>query len=163
MSSIVFISLGGNLGNTLEIFKNSYLEIEKKIGRITAFSNLYQTAAWGKTDQPDFLNQVIIVQSDFSAANTMETILTIEENMGRVRTQKNAPREIDIDILFFNNDIINLPELIIPHPLLQERKFVLIPLNEIAPDFKHPILLKTSQELLKICPDSLNVQKKEHI
>jgi 2-amino-4-hydroxy-6-hydroxymethyldihydropteridine diphosphokinase len=83
--------------------------------------------------------------------------------MGRVRTQKNAPREIDIDILFFNNDIIHLPELIIPHPLLQERKFVLIPLYEIAPNFKHPILLKTPQELLEVCTDSLDVQKKDII
>ena len=159
----IYLLLGSNLKNPAQQLSIARKYIETQIGEIIKASSLYATAAWGNTNQPDFLNQVIILQSEFSAANTMKTILTIEENMGRVRTQKNAPREIDIDILFFNDDVINLPELVIPHPLLQERKFVLIPLNEIAPDFKHPILLKIAQELLEICPDSLNVQKKEHI
>jgi 2-amino-4-hydroxy-6-hydroxymethyldihydropteridine diphosphokinase len=159
----IYLLLGSNLKNPEQQLSIARKHIGAEIGEIIKASSLFATAAWGNTNQPDFLNQVIILQSDFSAANTMETILTIEENMGRIRTQKNAPREIDIDILFFNHDIINLPELIIPHPLLQERKFVLIPLNEIAPDFKHPILLKTAQELLEICTDSLDVQKKEHI
>ena len=159
----IYLLLGSNLKNPAERLTIARKLVESQIGEIIKTSSLYATAAWGNTNQPDFLNQVIVVHSNFSADFIMETILKIEENMGRIRTQKNAPREIDIDILFFNHDIINLPELIIPHPLLQERKFVLIPLNEIAPDFKHPILLKTSQELLKICPDSLNVQKKEHI
>lgn len=159
----IYLLLGSNLKNPEQQLSIARKYIGAEIGEIIKTSSLYATAAWGNTNQPDFLNQVIIVESDFSAANTMETILTIEENMGRVRTQKNAPREIDIDILFFNHNIINLPELIIPHPLLQERKFVLIPLNEIEPDFKHPILLKTAQELLEMCTDSLDVQKKEHI
>ena len=159
----IYLLLGSNLKNPEQQLSIARKHIGAEIGEIVKTSSLYATAAWGNTNQPDFLNQVIIVQSDFSAANTMETILIIEENMGRVRTQKNAPREIDIDILFFNNDIINLPELVIPHPLLQERKFVLIPLKEIAPDFKHPFLLKTAQELLEICTDSLDVQKKDII
>jgi len=159
----IYLLLGSNLKNPEQQLSAARNYITTEIGEITKASSLYATAAWGNTNQPDFLNQVIIVQSDFSAANTMETILTIEENMGRVRTQKNAPREIDIDILFFNNDIIHLPELIIPHPLLQERRFVLIPLYEIAPNFKHPILLKTPQELLEVCTDSLDVQKKDII
>jgi 2-amino-4-hydroxy-6-hydroxymethyldihydropteridine diphosphokinase len=159
----IYLLLGSNLKNPEQQLSAARNYITTEIGEITKASSLYATAAWGNTNQPDFLNQVIIVQSDFSAANTMETILTIEENMGRVRTQKNAPREIDIDILFFNNDIIHLPELIVPHPLIQERKFVLIPLYEIAPNFKHPILLKTPQELLEVCTDSLDVQKKDII
>lgn len=159
----IYLLLGSNLKNPEQQLTAARNYITTEIGEITKASSLYATAAWGNTNQPDFLNQVIIVQSDFSAANTMETILTIEENMGRIRTQKNAPREIDIDILFFNNDIIHLPELIIPHPLLQERRFVLIPLYEIAPNFKHPILLKTPQELLEVCTDSLDVQKKDII
>jgi len=159
----IYLLLGSNLKNPEQQLSIARNHIAAEIGKIIKTSSLYATAAWGNTNQPNFLNQVIIVQSDFSAADTMETILTVEENMGRIRTQKNAPREIDIDILFFNNDIINLPELVVPHPLLQERKFVLIPLNEIAPDFKHPILLKTAQELLEMCTDSLDVQKKEHI
>lgn len=158
-----YLLLGSNLKNPAEQLSIARNHITPNIGEIIKASSLYATSAWGNTNQPDFLNQVIVVKSDFSADFIMETILKIEENMGRIRTQKNAPREIDIDILFFNNDIINLPELTIPHPLLQERKFVLIPLNEIAPDFKHPILLKTTQELLEICPDSLDVQKKDII
>jgi len=159
----IYFLLGSNLKNPEQQLSIARKHIGTEIGEIIKASSLYATAAWGNTNQPDFLNQLIVVYSNFSADFIMETILTIEENMGRIRTQKNAPREIDIDILFFNHDIINLPELIIPHPLLQERKFVLIPLNEIAPDFKHPILLKTAQELLEMCTDSLDVQKKEHI
>ena len=159
----IYLLLGSNLKNPEQQLSIARKHIGAEIGEIIKASSLYATAAWGNTNQPDFLNQVIIVHSNFSADFIMETILKIEENMGRVRTQKNAPREIDIDILFFNNDIINLPELVVPHLLLQERKFVLIPLNEIAPDFKHPILNKTTKELLEICTDSLDVQKKEHI
>jgi len=153
--------LGSNLKNPEQQLSSARNLIAAEIGEIIDTSSLYATAAWGNTNQPDFLNQVIVINTDFSAETLMETILKTEENMGRIRTQKNAPREIDIDILFFNNDIIQLSELIIPHPLLQERKFVLIPLNEIAPHFKHPILLKTTQELLEMCTDSLDVQKKD--
>ena len=159
----VYLLLGSNLKNPEQQLSAARNHIAAEIGEIIKASALYTTAAWGNTDQPDFLNQVIVVDTDFSANNLMETILTIEANMGRIRTHKNAPREIDIDILFFNNDIIHLPELIVPHPLLQERKFVLIPLNEIEPSYKHPILLKTTQELLEICTDSLDVQKKDII
>ena len=156
-----YLLLGSNLKNPEQQLSTARNLIVAEIGEIINTSSLYATAAWGNTNQPDFLNQVIVVNSDFSAEKLMETILEIEANMGRIRTQKNAPREIDIDILFYNNDIINLPELIVPHPLLQERKFVLIPLSEIAPNYKHPILLKTTQELLEICTDSLDVQKKD--
>ena len=159
----VYLLLGSNLKNPEQQLSAARNHITAEIGEIINTSSLYATAAWGNTYQPDFLNQVVVVKSDFSATTLMETILTIEENMGRIRTQKNAPREIDIDILFFNNDIINLPELIVPHPLLQGRKFVLIPLSEIAPNYIHPILLKTTQELLEICTDSLDVQKKDII
>ena len=158
-----YLLLGSNLKNPEQQLFSARNLIAAEIGEILNTSSLYTTAAWGKTDQPDFLNQVIVVNTNFSAEKLMETILKIEANMGRIRTQKNAPREIDIDILFFNNDIIDLPELIVPHPLLQERKFVLIPLNEIAPNYKHPILLKTNQELLEICTDRLDVQKKDII
>jgi 2-amino-4-hydroxy-6-hydroxymethyldihydropteridine diphosphokinase len=159
----IYLLLGSNLKNPEQQLSIARKHIATEIGEIIKASSLYATAAWGNKNQPDFLNQVIIVKCNFSADYIMETILTIEENMGRIRTQKNAPREIDIDILFFNNDIIHLPELIVPHQLIQERRFVLIPLNEIAPGFKHPIILKTTQELLEICTDSLDVQKKDII
>ena len=133
--------------------------IEKKIGKIIRQSGLYQTAAWGKTDQPDFLNQVIVADTKLTAAQTMETILSIETAMGRIRTEKNAPRIIDIDILFFNKEIIHKKNLSVPHPSIHLRRFVLVPLNEIAPNFIHPVLQKTNHQLLMKCPDELNVKK----
>ncbi len=122
-------------------------------------SAIYQTAAWGNTEQPDFLNQVIIVQTKLTAVQTMQTILQIEKEMGRMRTVKNAPRIIDIDILFFNKEIINTAELTVPHPQLQNRRFVLVPLNELSPNFKHPVLKKNIHQLFIHCHDKLNVKK----
>ena len=158
MSSIVFISLGGNLGNTLEIFKNSYLEIEKKIGRITAFSNLYQTAAWGKTDQPDFLNQVISLETDLNPEKIMSELLDIELLFGRRRDIVWGPRILDLDILFLGNQIVSSENLTIPHPQIAHRRFVLIPMAEIAPDFLHPVLQQTILELLELTTDLQSVR-----
>jgi len=90
---------------------------------------------------------------------TMQTILSIEEKMGRIRTKKNAPRIIDIDILFFNKHIIQTKNLVVPHPQLQNRNFVLIPLNELSPNLKHPVFNKTIHQLLRISPDTLTVNK----
>jgi len=89
----------------------------------------------------------------------MQTILKIEKKMGRIRTIKNAPRIIDIDILFFNKEIINEAELTVPHPQIQNRRFVLVPLNQLSPNLKHPLLNKTVHQLLINCPDELNVKK----
>lgn len=129
------------------------------MGLIKRQSKFYQTAAWGKTDQPDFINQVIVVSSKLNAEACIETIFMIEHKMGRIRTEKNAPRIIDIDILFFNKDIIHTALLVVPHPALHERRFVLIPLNELSPLFIHPVLGKTIHALLLKCRDSLNVKK----
>ena len=133
--------------------------INRQIGKTIRKSGIYQTAAWGNTKQPDFLNQVIIVETGLTAAETMQAILLIEKNMGRIRTVKNAPRVIDIDILFFNKEIIDQKELIVPHPEIQNRRFVLIPLNELSPNLKHPVLLKNNHQLLNACKDELNVKK----
>jgi 2-amino-4-hydroxy-6-hydroxymethyldihydropteridine diphosphokinase len=151
--------LGSNMGNSIEILSTAIEQIEEKIGSVLLGSDLYATAAWGNTSQPDFLNQVIEVATPLDAAETLEIILSIEKNMGRIRTIKNAPRIIDIDILFFNNEIINRSNLIVPHPEIQNRRFVLTPLNEIAPQMIHPVLNKTIEQLLSICPDQLAVKK----
>lgn len=135
--------------------------ITAHVGVIKRSSSLYQTAAWGKTDQPDFINQVVEVETNIDAAQTMKMILELEEKMGRYRTERNAPRIIDIDILFFNDNISNEPHLHIPHPRLQDRRFVLVPLNELAPDLVHPVLNKTIHQLLRVCPDILAVTKIE--
>jgi 2-amino-4-hydroxy-6-hydroxymethyldihydropteridine diphosphokinase len=155
----VYLLLGSNMGNSKQQLTKAILHIEKKIGTVTRQSSLYSTAAWGNTKQPDFLNQVIIATTTFTAEQTMQTILGIEEKMGRIRTIKNAPRIIDIDILFFNKEIIHTNLLDVPHPRLQERNFVLVPLNELSPNLKHPVLHKTIHWLLKHSPDTLTVKK----
>ena len=147
------------MGNSTELLSNAIEQIENKIGPLLLQSNLYATAAWGNTSQPDFLNQVIEVNTQLDATETLKEILSIEKNMGRIRTIKNAPRIIDIDILFFNNEIINRSDLIVPHPEIQNRRFVLIPVNEIAPQMIHPVLNKTIEQLLLQCPDHLAVKK----
>ena len=157
--NIVYLLLGSNMNNPGRQLLKAQKNIGRQIGYITRQSGLYQTAAWGNTQQPDFLNQVIIVQTMLTAAQTMQAILAIEKKMGRVRTKKNAPRIIDIDILFFNKEIINSKELQGPHPQLQNRNFVLIPLNQLSPNLKHPVLNKTIHQLLRISPDDLTVNK----
>jgi len=155
----IYLLLGSNMGNSEQLLQEACNHIEKNIGLIDRKSHLYQTAAWGNTDQPDFLNQVIIVHSKLSALKTMEAILEIEKAMGRIRTEKNAPRIIDIDILFYANKIFHEPHLTVPHPALALRRFVLVPLVEISPSLLHPVLHKNKQELLAECPDKLDVKK----
>ena len=155
----VYFLLGSNMNNPVKQLTKAKSLLIKQIGNIVRESSIYETAAWGNPNQPNFLNQVIIINSNLSAQKTMQTILKIEEKMGRVRTKKNAPRIIDIDILFFNKDIVAEPNLIVPHPLLQQRRFVITPLNELSPNFKHPILKKTIHQLLQLCTDKLDVKK----
>lgn len=154
-----YLLLGSNMGNSKKQLSKAMVLIEKQIGKTIRRSSLYSTAAWGNTNQPDFLNQVIVVQTKLNALQTMQAILTIEKKMGRLRTVKNAPRIIDIDILFFNKEIIDQKELTLPHPQLQNRRFVLVPLNELSPNFKHPVLKKNIHQLFIHCPDKLNVKK----
>lgn len=155
----VYLLLGSNQQDPQKQLRIAQRSIIRNIGRIQRQSAIYQTAAWGNTDQPDFLNQVIIVQTKLTAVQTMQTILQIEKEMGRLRTVKNAPRIIDIDILFFNKEFINTKELIVPHPQLQNRRFVLVPLNELSPNFKHPVLKKSIHQFFIHCTDKLNVKK----
>ncbi len=154
-----YLLLGGNKGNVQKELLLAIKNIQKNIGHIIRQSSLYKTAAWGNTKQPDFINQVIIVQTTLCAAEVMQTILAIEKQMGRIRTKKNAPRIIDIDILFFNKAVIDTAQLQVPHPRIAQRNFVLVPLNELTPNFKHPALNQTIHQLLRICPDTLTVHK----
>ena len=129
-------------------------------GRITATSSIYETEAWGYKEQPAFLNQALLIETSLEAEKLMEEILKIEMALGRKREIPLGPRIIDIDIIYFNDEIINTSNLTIPHPSMADRKFVLMPLTEIAPDYRHPILLKTNEVLLKECGDSSVVYKK---
>jgi 2-amino-4-hydroxy-6-hydroxymethyldihydropteridine diphosphokinase len=154
-----YLLIGGNLGNREENLGRSRVHIATDIGKILRSSSIFETEAWGKQDQPPFLNQVLLIETNSTVTNVLHQLLTIEERMGRKRMEKFGPRLIDIDILFFNNDIIHEPGLTVPHPHLHERRFTLEPLNEIAPLMIHPVLKKTITELLESCPDPLAVKK----
>lgn len=133
--------------------------IEKHCGKVSACSSLYETAAWGRNDQPAFLNQALLVKTKLEAGELLGRLLDIERSIGRVRLEKYGPRIIDIDILLFNQDVYNEPDLKIPHPQLPNRRFALTPLAEIAGNYVHPVLKKTILQLLKECPDKLAVNK----
>lgn len=154
-----YLLLGSNMGNSRQQLTMAVKNITQQIGKVIRQSKLYATAAWGNTNQPDFLNQVIIVETKLDVQQTLNIILAIEKKMGRVRTTKNAPRIIDIDILFFNKEIITTKHLTVPHPQIENRRFVLVPLNELSPNFKHPKSHKTIHRLLNDCADTLDVKK----
>lgn len=154
----VFLLIGGNLGDRAVNLTKAIQLIEEQLGKIINSSSIYETASWGITDQPDFLNQVLLVETPLPAEKIMNEILSIENKMGRIRTEKNASRIIDIDILFFNDEVIYKPSLTIPHPEIPNRMFVLIPMNEIAPDLIHPVLKKNIASLLSTSKDKLEVK-----
>lgn len=158
-----FLSLGGNLGNTREIFEQTYPLIEKKIGRILQKSSLYQTAAWGMTEQADFLNQVVEVETTLDPEAILSQLLAIEQVFGRVREVKWGPRNIDLDLLLLGEAQLNTAQLTLPHPRIQDRKFILIPLVEIAPDVLHPGLGKTAKGLLAHTTDTSTVTLIQHL
>lgn len=156
----LILSLGGNKGNVATTFLHVEKDICNEIGKILKSSSSYKTAAWGNTNQPDFLNKVIEVDTHLSVEDCLHKVLLIEKKWGRIRTNKKwEARTIDIDILFYNDLILNKEQLIVPHPYLQGRKFVLIPLVEILPDYNHPLLNKSLKVLLEKCVDVLDVQK----
>ena len=144
---MVYLLLGSNLGNRKEILDKAIKLLNQKVGIIISQSKDYETAPWGVTDQPDFLNLVVSIQTRLKPLQILEITQSIENQLGRIRKEKWGARLIDIDILFYGNEIIDEPNLKIPHPLLQERDFALSPLEEIAPDFVHPVLGKTILEL----------------
>ena len=154
-----YLLIGGNLGNRNENLENAKKWIAIHCGSIAKASSIYETEAWGKTDQPTFLNQALEVHTTLNARQLIRRILKIEKLMGRIRDQKYDPRIIDIDILLFNDEKYNTDFLKIPHPEMQNRRFVLVPLAEIAPLLLHPLLKKDITELLKECPDHLEVKK----
>jgi 2-amino-4-hydroxy-6-hydroxymethyldihydropteridine diphosphokinase len=155
----VYLLLGSNLGNR-HLFMNQAIEhIENDIAPVLKTSSVYETQAWGKTDAPDYLNQVIFLQTSLPAQAVLEKILSIEIILGRRREEKWGSRTIDIDILFYGQDIINDENLQIPHPELHKRRFTLEPLAEIAPNFTHPLINKNILQLKNELKDNLIVKK----
>jgi 2-amino-4-hydroxy-6-hydroxymethyldihydropteridine diphosphokinase len=153
--SKVFLSLGTNLGDRIEILKRSHELINKRIGSIVSASSVYQTEPWGFHSEMLFLNQVIIILTHKLPTEVLRETQTIENELGRIRTSKfYEPRFIDIDILFYDDLIINETDLQIPHPHLHERKFILSPLIDMAPEYVHPVLKINLQNLALNCRDS---------
>ena len=155
-----FLLIGGNLGNVSQNLEQAKARISRSCGEIVALSAVYQTAAWGKTDQPDFLNQALQITTELSPMELLQELLQIEREMGRERLEKYGPRIMDIDIIFYDQQILDLKDLTVPHPQMANRRFVLAPLAEIAPNFNHPVLDITVSELLSKCSDSSHVDKK---
>lgn len=156
-----FLLIGGNMGDVRTNLDHAIRSISKTCGQVIAISSIYQTAAWGKTDQPDFLNQAVQIHTTLDPIELLHEVLQIERDMGRERVEKYGPRSIDIDIIFYEQCILDLRELTIPHPQVANRRFALTPLAEIAPTYIHPVLGKTIQALLTSCPDSSHVNKKK--
>jgi 2-amino-4-hydroxy-6-hydroxymethyldihydropteridine diphosphokinase len=154
-----YLLTGGNEGDRHLHMQQARTNIELICGQVILISSLYETAPWGKPDQSDFLNQVLLVETILDPLALLKAILFIEKTGGRVRSEKNAPRTIDIDILFYDRLVLNEPGLSIPHPRIAARRFVLEPLAEISPDFVHPVLEKTISQLLLECTDELAVKK----
>ena len=159
MMNTAYLLTGGNMGNRLQFLEEAKQLLTAQCGDIVTASSVYETAAWGNTNQPAFLNQALHLSSPLQARQLMRRILKVEKQMGRERKEKYGPRVIDIDILMFNTEVHNYTLLKLPHPEMQNRRFVLVPLAEIAPEIIHPVLEKTITELLVICPDTLEVNK----
>jgi 2-amino-4-hydroxy-6-hydroxymethyldihydropteridine diphosphokinase len=159
MNNGIFLLLGSNQGDPLQNLRKAAREIDERAGKIIRRSSCYKTAAWGISEQPEFYNQVLEIASVRRPELLLEELLLIEQEMGRVRVQKWGPRMIDIDILFYGSEIVDTPDLKIPHPGIPDRRFTLVPLGEIAPDWQHPVMKKSIAELLEVCEDKLPVER----
>ena len=154
-----YLLLGSNLGDRHANLRAAISMIGKITGPIVRTSSIYQTAAWGIAEQPDFFNIAVQINTALEPDWLLKELLNIETTMGRVREVKWGSRLIDIDILFFGDLIIDKPELKIPHPGIPSRRFVLEPLNELNPELYHPEMGSTIKELLQSCPDTLDVKR----
>lgn len=157
-SHLTIVHLGSNLGNRELHLLHARQLLESRVGTIIRTSAIYRSEPWGLSQQPDFLNQALLLSTSLSPNDLLQTILELEREMGRERGEKWGPRLIDVDIISYDDVIIHEPQLQIPHPQMHRRNFVLIPLAEIAPDWRHPENGKTAQELLAESGDALKVE-----
>lgn len=154
-----YLSLGSNLGNRHQNLVDVLSHIENYAGHVKEKSSVYETAPWGNEKQPNYLNQVISIETNLNPVSLLHELLAVERLVGRDRNkdEKWGPRVIDIDILIFDDQIVKLPEIKVPHPKMHQRMFVLTPFAEIAPKLKHPTLNKTIIQLKNECKDPLLV------
>lgn len=155
----IYILLGANLGNPTSQIAQASTLLQDRIGPIVKSSALYVSEGWGVTDQPLFYNQALIIQTDLDKQTCLSICQEIETELGRTRLVKWGARLIDIDIIYFNDEVYESEDLVIPHPLMQFRNFVLVPFCEIAEDYVHPLLRQTNRQLLSKSEDELVVKK----
>lgn len=154
----VVLGLGGNEGDRLLLLSEAVRLLEKEMKLVRA-SAVYETAAWGRESGSPYLNQVLVLQTKMSPENTLAYIQRIEHRLGRKREAKWGDRTMDIDILYFDNEVIQSAELQVPHPQISDRKFVLAPLVEVLPEYIHPVEKMSNKELLRNCKDPLAVDR----
>lgn len=152
-----YLLLGSNLGDSKKNISDAVEFIRKEIGAVNKQSSLYQTASWGKTNQPDFINQVILIETILKPEQLLKNILVIEKKLGRERLEKWGSRTIDIDVLFYGDQIVSEKDLTVPHPFLHQRRFTLMPLMELDPNLVHPVLKATIKQLFDELDDHLSV------
>nr|WP_295925658.1 2-amino-4-hydroxy-6-hydroxymethyldihydropteridine diphosphokinase [uncultured Dyadobacter sp.] len=155
----VYLLLGSNLGDRFQVLEAARRYIAVEAGVIVSQSAVYETAPWGLTDQPAFLNQVLQIKTHLLPEELLRVVLNIEHELGRVRYERWGARIIDIDVLYYGDMVLDSARLTLPHPRIQDRRFVLAPLAEVAPDFLHPILQQTSEQLFLQCTDTSSVSK----
>ncbi len=159
MKQDIYLLLGTNLGDRAANLLRATQRLAEAVGPVAEASSCYETAAWGVTDQPAFYNQVVRVETTLGHEVLLRTLQEIERQLGKVKVGHWRERLIDLDILYYGNRVVRTPWLTLPHPQLHRRRFTLVPLVEVAPQFVHPGLGKTQQKLLEVCTDSLAVRK----
>ena len=157
----IYLLLGTNLGDRAANMRYATAHIEQAVGPVVAASSWYETAAWGILDQPSFYNQVIRVATLLSHEPLLRTLQSIEQQLGKVKLGHWRERLIDLDVLYYGYRLVRTPFLTLPHPELHNRRFTLVPMCEVAPQFVHPVFSKTQVQLLKECEDRLEVRKVE--
>ncbi len=159
MNETIFLGLGSNIGHRIEYLEAAFEALQDRVGVVLSQSSYYKTDAWGNETQDFFVNQVLQLQTSLTANQVLEQCQAIEKSLGRVKNETWGPRCIDIDILIYGKAHIQEPQLQVPHPHLQYRNFVLLPLCEIAKDWMHPVLKQSFARLLEQCIDHLGVHK----
>lgn len=153
----IYILLGSNLGDRLQVLYDTQKLIDETTSNVVRASAVYKTEPWGVSDQPAFYNQVLQLETSLDPHALLVSLQNIEKKIGKIKLGKWRERLIDIDILYYDQLVVEDKDLVLPHPEIQNRRFTLVPLCEVSPDFVHPVFQKTQQQLLASCPDQLGV------